>query len=390
MIRVFLWLLLALSATWWVADVIKQHGPGYVLLYYNHYSVETSVWVAMLLLFALVLLFYLSIRLLHNISRLALLARRQSVQRRLRHHRNSVQALLEQDYSAAVTEAGRVAHSRSQDAQPLLLAARAALDAGVPETASQYLQQALQLDQPPQPLLTLLRYDTLLASGQLQQAGQLLDSLLRSDGRHIAVLQRAVTAFVTAGRHDELRSLLPALSRKVPPLHVPLQRHLLLQAARCLLQQAQETGSAQAVRMVWKSFSRTIAHDPVLPWYGRALLACGERERAHKLLLRHLQAGFDKACLVPYALSVDDNDDQALAFLQDLHKRHGDSAELALARGILLLKNRQLDEARQALEHSLQLQPGAEAYRYLAAYHDRRNDEKHARQCLEKALQLAL
>ena len=27
------------------SQLLKAYGPGYVLFYYNHYSIETSVWV---------------------------------------------------------------------------------------------------------------------------------------------------------------------------------------------------------------------------------------------------------------------------------------------------------------------------------------------------------
>lgn len=67
MIRFFLLLLLFVFLGWYVAASMQENGAGFVWIYYNHYSVETSFWFFLALLLVVFIaghiLFYLCTRL---------------------------------------------------------------------------------------------------------------------------------------------------------------------------------------------------------------------------------------------------------------------------------------------------------------------------------------
>lgn len=386
MIRALLWLLATITATWFVADAVKQHGPGYVLVYFNHYSLETSVWVAILLLFALVFLFYLLVRLLHGAGKLAFLGKRHRYQRFLGHREHFIAAMLEEDWTSAVRAAEKSANSKNAQSLDELMAIKAALSAGTPEIASAWLKRAIERDKLPQPLVSILRYDLLCQQQENDRATLLLESLLHQYGSHMAVLQRAVTAFCQSRQYSQLQALLPDLAARMPHSEHGRQTALLVKVAACLFEQATTARDNKLAHKYWKRFAKSVAKDSVLPLYCRALIALGEEEKAEKMLLARLDKGFAADCLVPFAQLQHSDRDKQCARLEALQAEHDGCAELQLALGIVYLRALHLEDARQALEKSLALKPDAEAWRYLALYYDKRNDYQHARQVLEKAI----
>lgn len=385
MVRVFLLLLAGITATWLIADTIKQKGPGYVLVYYNQYSVETSVWIAVLLLFALVFLFYLLIRFFHYLLQAGLLVSHQRRKYRQRQQQRSVHAVMEQDWQQAVDLA-----DKGQTVDDWLLAAHAALAAAAWQDAESYLRKARLADSAPEPVLSILRYDLLLGREKFAEAETLLEKLLRQHKKHSGILRRAVDYYSTRHEVSALQALLPQLTRKMPPLLHQLQNRLLLQAADCLFADAENRKSIDELNYYWKTLAKSPARDVLLPLYCRKLIQLGSPIQAEKLLRSRLHKSFDENCLVPYAMLETADKAGQLAFLESLQENHRNNAQLHLAIGIMHLKQLQLSPALQAIEHSIRLRPEPEAYQALAQYYDKRNDYQHARQSMQQALALAV
>lgn len=381
MIRAFLFLLLAAGAGWFVADSMKQNGPGYVLVYYNHYSLETSVWVGILLLFLLVLLCYALIRLLQFLLHLSWKTWGFRQRRQRQWFDNSVAALLADDWAQAAKLAARV-----PDAQNLLIAGRAALNAGNTEAARAFVGQAATTESANNLPLLLLHYDIERTDHQAIPAEQLLKQLLDQHPEQVSVLQRAVAAYVQGGNAAALQKLLPQLLKKMPPLYAELQKQLLAEAGQCLLQQALQQRNVDAATAVWLKLGKTAARNNVLPEYCRVLIKLDQHKEAEKLLLTRLQAQFDEQCLVPYAMLPLETQRQ-LDYLQAMNTEHPFNGRVQLALGIVLLRDQQWDAARKAIEKSIEWRAGAEAYRYLSLYYERRGDERHARQSLMLGLE---
>lgn len=61
MIRVFLLLLSTMAGFWYIAYVLEEKGPGYVWVSYNNYSIETTFWIFVGLIVAIVGVIYATI-----------------------------------------------------------------------------------------------------------------------------------------------------------------------------------------------------------------------------------------------------------------------------------------------------------------------------------------
>lgn len=376
MIRAFLFLLLAVLAGWFVADSMKQNGPGYILLYYNHYSIETSIWVGLLALVVLVLVIYLLIHLSQSLFSLSFRAWGFRNRKQREWFDRSVKALLAGDWFTA-----RRLANRNVDFTSILLAARAALSAGNVALAKSTAQKASKLESADLKSLMLLHYDIEVAEKQSQAAFNVLQQLLAQFPQEPAVWQRAVTAYCREHAINELNSLLPTLLKKPNEFYQPLQKQLLTDAAACLINDAKKQRNLEALRVLWLKLGKSPARNSVLPLYCHALIELEQEKEARGLLLTRLEAQFDENCLTAYAQLALETSRQ-LNYLNQLDQQHPFNANIQLALGIVLLRDQQWDAARKAIEQSIALCPQSEAYRYLALYYERRGDERHARQSL--------
>lgn len=380
MIRAFILLLAILIGGWFVADSMKQLGPGYVLVYFNHYSLETSVWVGGLLLFIAVLLCYLFIRLaarLLQFSRYTLHLRSRKKRRWLE---QSISSFLQGDYA----DASRFA-LRNGQFEDYILASRAALLADDGENARAYMRQAATAEDIKLFTLSLLHYDVAEFQQQEHESTQLLQRLLEQKPQHIAVLKRAVEHYIAYRQLEYLLKLLPNLQKKQKPQHQSLQKQLLVKAARTLIAYAQQQNNEQQLQEVWHVVAKTAARNDVLADYCLALIAMKKEQEAEKLLFKRLRSTFDESCLLAYA-QLNFNSKEQLDYLQTMDQQHPYNAQLQIALAIIYMKLEQWDDAKHALDKSVQIKASRVAYEQLAIYYQKNQQVGLAQQSLHKAL----
>lgn len=380
MIRFFILLLAILGLGWLVADSMKQFGPGYILVYFNHYSLETSIWVGALLLFALVLICYLLIVLLRSLFKLSSFTFSFRDRKQRQWFEQSVNAFLQEDLTKALKLA-----SRNPQFLDLQLAVRIALQTQNIELAREYLKKAAKADDVDAFALMLLHYDIEVADQQNTAAQQVLTQLLQLQPKHPAVLGRAVTAYTKANQIQALTDLLPTLTKKVSGLLQDQQKQWLIQAGRCLIADAVKQNNQEQLKEIWFHVSKTAARNVVLPQYCQALIDLQQSKQAAKLLNERLNTVFDENCLVVYA-QLDLPFSERLQLLQMFEKQHPMNAQLQLAIGVLYLQDEQWQKAHHALNQSIAIQPSTNAYRYLAEYYHLNGNEKLMLESLQRAM----
>lgn len=381
MIRLLLLLLLSALAGWFVADSMKHFGPGYVLVYYNHYSVETSVWVGLLLLFAAVLACYIVVRLLSRIINISWRGWRFRSAKQRQSFEQSISAFLSEDWPQAIRFANR--NNRFDDA---ILAARAALQAKNIEQARLYAKKAASTDKTTLLTLLLLHFDIELAADNQQKASELLQQLIVENATHYAVLSRAVDLYCAENKTAALQELLPALVKKPASLYLDLQKACLLKAGVCLIRYYRQQNNRQALADLWQRLGKTSARNALIADYCLALIALEQEKAAEKLLSARMAAEFDPACLLPYAM-LDIDAEKQLSYLQRMDTEHPYNAQVQLALGIVYLRKQQWQAAKQTLEQSVSLQPSAKAYYYLSRYYESRGDDRNAKLSLIHGIQ---
>lgn len=383
MIRAFILLLAVLAGGWLVADSMKNLGPGYVLVYFNHYSLETSVWIGSLLLFLAVLICYLLIRVAAKLLQFARFTGQLKKGRQRQWFDRSVSSMLQEDYDSAKRYA-----LRNKQFEDFILAGRAALAATDVESARECLKKAANCEKLDIFSLSLLHYDIALSEGDQHEMDRLLPQLQEQNQQHIAVLKRTVQHYINRSRFKELQQLIEHLQKKQKGSHQALQKVLLMQAANAVIAHAVTENNPEQLQQVWQRVAKTAARNHVLPVYCKALISLKQEKEAEKLLFSRLRNTFDEACLVPYAMLSFDAKEQ-LEYLQTMDESHPYNAKLQLALAVLMMQQEEWESAKQYLDKSLLILPSREAYQYLAEYYQATQQLGLALNSMQKAMQYA-
>ena len=210
-------LLVAVLAVGGVTGNLVARDPGYVLVSYDGYSVETSIWFAALLLlaayFTVRLVLYLLTRLLQSRGMLS----RWSANRRTRGAANrttrGLLLLAEGEWSEAQRALVAAAPNAHSPLMNYLQAARAASALGDSARREALLDAALDSTPGSRLAVGLHRAELQQSNDDWVQSMTTLEELRELSPRHPVVQRLLVKALQHLGRHDRLAEVLPALQK---------------------------------------------------------------------------------------------------------------------------------------------------------------------------------
>jgi len=384
------WLLLALVALVGSVAValFALPDPGYVLIGYGKYSVETS-----LLAFVVVLVIaYFALRALAGLWHVPVRVHRWD-QRRQDHRLqrwfdDATRALSEGRYERAERRLVRLLRSRQAPLQAYLSAARAASQLGADDRRDRYLQLALQRQPDAQASILIQQAELQLASAQSDQAQTTLGRLQKLLPHNPTTLRLLMQLYLQQQDWQRLRDLLPALRRSQVLDHARWQK-LAVQVYR---ERVLEFASASDLEMLtagWKQLPPPVQQDPaLLAVYVEQLVRLGAHGRAGQLLREHLARHWEPR-LVHLFGDVKEEDaaaqqSQGERWLED----NPEDAVLLLAVAKISLRNHLWGKARSYLEASIAQQPTAEAYHLLARLLEQLEEPDKAAECYRKGLAL--
>ena len=239
--RLFVVALFALLAGVGIVALIETE-PGYLLIAYGGYTVETSFWVGIVLIGTVLFLLWMSIKLLHRLVTSPASVLNWAGERRLRQ-------------SARLTTRGLInfvegnwARSRKQmlrgakyGESPLLnyiTAARASFRLQESEAMHRYLAQAADSDPEAVFAVDIIQAELQVQGGQFEAALASLERAAKNPGKHPAVLQLLYKVYDGLGDVESMAALLPELRRhqvaspaEIDQLETSIYRDLLEQAA---------------------------------------------------------------------------------------------------------------------------------------------------------------
>ena len=384
------WLLLAIVAL--LASVaialVALPDPGYVLLGYGKYSVETSLLV-LLVIFALL---YLGLRLLAGVWHVPATVHRWESQR----HNQRLQRLFdgavidlaEGRVERAERRLARVLKSRQAPLQAYLSAARVAGQSGADERCDAYLLLARQRIPDAEITIALTRAEILLSGSQLEQAQTVLTRLHNTAPRNSQVLRLLMQLYVQQQDWQQLRSLLPEL-RHSQVLNDRQWQQLAVKVYRDRVLALSSTSGLKALKEGWKQLPPPVQQDEgLLAVYIEQLVRLGEHEQAEQLLGSRIRESWNQRLVYLYGdlQSVDASAQQALA--ERWLEQHRQDPVLLLSLAKISLRNQLWGKARSYLEASIDLQPGAEAYRLLGTLLEQLGEQDKAAECYRKGVAL--
>ncbi len=355
--RLFALFLIALLLGVGIVAIIETD-PGYVLLAYRHWTLESSLWVGILLLLFAAWVVYFVLRLIYR-----LISGQRSFFNWIEHRqaeqavRNTTRGLIsfgEGNWAAARRQVLRGMHKNEAPLLNHLIAARSSHALGESEKVREHLNAARDTQPGAGPLVELTRAELHLEAGAPKQALAMLQGMRHDAGKYPKVLELMHRAYVDLADWDGLLALLPEL-KKHKTLSVEGYDELERQVHRQRMHRASsgDAASTEMLRAAWQQVPSPLRQAPdMVAGYAAELIALGDHEAAEKVIVKGLKQGWDPVLVRQFGFLEGDQAPRRLAQAESWLSSHPEDADLLLCLGRLSARDRLWGKARDYFESS--------------------------------------
>lgn len=356
-------LFIAVLATLLLAAALAAaiaYDPGYVLIAFGNYTLETTMWVGVALLLLILLAMYCVILILHRSVRQGSIFSRWRNNWHERRGRQLTQrgllAYLEGNFERARVVLDRGANRTEMPAINYLLAARASAAHGEYKTAELYLLRAQRSDDGTDFAVAVTAAELQLRQGKLQEALDALTRLRSQSTKHPYVLKLLQDVYTNLRDWEKVIELLPEL-RKAKLLTREIAADVEARAVAACFDDMTAKKQIEKMRERWHALSRAVERDErVIAAYTRGLIALGSSDEAEILLRNFLKHHWSTSLVELYGKAQASDASRQLAQAEQWLRDKGSSASLLLCLGRLAMRNQLWAKARDYFEQSLQLE----------------------------------
>ncbi|KTD17569.1 heme biosynthesis HemY N-terminal domain-containing protein [Legionella jordanis] len=390
MIRILLIVLVLLGSVW--LGVQLNHDPGYVLLALNHWTLETTLWFAILILALVFFLLHCLLLILAGISKSPSAFRRWQARRRAQKAQAKTQrGLIEFSEGYWAQAKNNLIKALPDSDSPLLnylTAARAAQEMGDSKLRDDYLREAQQSMPDAKIAVELTQAQLQLANKQWEQALATLRHLQDLAPHHPYVLKLLMHLYREVKDWPQLIALLPEL-KKYHVLSAAGFEKLRHEAYKEALLELKRSNNTQAMLKLVDNLPKELTYDPeLMVIYCGFLLQQNKDDKAEPILRQALKKEFNNQLIAIYGrLKIND---KPLAFAESLVKKQPESSELYLCLGRLSMNDNLWGKAKGYFEKSISLKPSSEAYAELGRLLDKLGDQSGACEAYRQGLWLML
>lgn len=394
--RFYILLFIAIAVAALIGVAMAEHA-GYVLISYQNFRYESSLWASLGLLLALVLAFLIVRLLITLVATSTGLVNPWSNQNRRRRVQIAVEQgqmdLAEGRWSSAQRHLHRAAEA---DPQPLLYylgAARAANEQGRYDECDSLLERALQR-QPQAELAIALSHAQLQQDrGDTDAALVTLQAMHELHRHNPQVLRQLQRLYQQRGDWPQLIRLLPELRKdKVLPAVelAELERRAwgenLSLAPWREAEQGSDSGLA-SLDKAWKALSSAQRQEPALVLaYAEQLRRLNAEAQAEDVLRTALKREYNSHLARFYGLVRGADNGKQLQAAEGWLKQHPQDPSLLLSLGRICLQGRLWGKARDYLEASLRLQANPETCAELARLLAQLGETERSNQLFQQGL----
>ncbi len=397
--RLFLLLLVVLAAGAWVGEKMVKD-PGYVLISYDESTIETSLWVLLVVL-------TLGFVALHWAVNIFFKARFPTAKfREWRERRDARQAQGKTLKGLLALSEGRwwkaqrlLSQSAESSGQPLInyiAAARAAHEQGEDKTADELLQKARSSVPQAEVAIGITQVQIQLERGQLEPCLATLLRLRRLAPKHTYVLRLLKDVYVRLEDWQGLTNLIPELRKlkalkedEIAALEQTCYSKLLGSTLEKLPVEADSNTRLQALTKEWKSIPSSLSHDKeMIQRYIEQLVSAGSEDKAESFLQDKIKRQWDEDLVNLYGRIKGESAHKQLEVAKGWLKKNPDSAALKLTLGRLAMRNEQWGKAVDYMEESLALEKRPETYTELTRVLQHLGDNKRSLSVLQDGLAL--
>lgn len=362
--RFGLWIVVAL-----VAGAIGAHfflaDPGYVVVNFRDYIVETSVPVLLALLAAALGAVWLLRKLLAAPRRLGEAAGRYRGRRAGRQFTRGLIEMAEGNFGKGEKLLTRKVGRADAPLLNYLAAARAAQLQGKVERRDEWLRRAYEETPEAANAVLLTQAELQIANGQHEQALATLGQLEERVPGHAQALLLMGRLYSRLGDWKRLGELLPRLraQRRVP--HETLEEWSVAVYSHRITEAGDDSA---AVVEAWRGVPKPLKqHSVMRVAYVEALMRAGENEAAESEIKRMLGRRWDDGLVRLYGLVKTDHTNRQLKQVETWLAERDEDAELLLAAARLCVRSELWGKARSYLESSIAMRATPEAYREYGA-----------------------
>lgn len=379
MIRIILMFLLLLTSVG--LGVYIKDDPGYLLIAIHHWSIETTLSIAIIGLIILFVTFHILLLLLNWVRHLPNSWRQKVQKQRIQHAQATTQrGLIEFSEGYWLDARNNLIKAVPDTDTPLLnylTAARAAQEMGDNKRRDNYLREAQQVMPEATIAVELTQAQLQLANQQWEQALATLRHLQDVAPQHPYVLKLLMRLYEEVNDWPQLISLLPQLKNNkviTEDAYHRLQQQAYLKAMLDLIKQNQGDILVNFIA----SLPKQLINDPeIVEAYSRYLLSRDDHITAEALLRRCLSKQYNDQLIMIYG-QINGNNRQ-LTFAESLLKTEPRSPSLLLCLGSLCKARNLWGKAKLYFEQSIEFGPTPTAYMALGNLLEQLND--HAGAC---------
>lgn len=359
--KLFALLLIALLMGVGLIAIIETD-PGYVLVTYGSYTLETSLWIGLVLLFVLIWVIYLLIGFLrrvlgsHRVFSGWMHSRQHEKAMRLTNQ--GLLHYIEGDWQRSRKELMRGASESEAPLVNYLLSARASANLGDQEQVEAQLLAAADASKDAKTAVALTRAEIQLEAGSYRQAVRSLEEAKRNPGRYPRAMSLLKKAYIESGDAHGLAQLLPKLKK-----HQLISNDERLALERDLYgRMLREAGnSLDEVNETWHKIPASIRSDSnMIQAFAGLLVSLGGNAQAEKVILKELRNRWDTALVRLYGYVESDDAGRQLGHAESWLADHPEDPELLLCLGRLAARDKLWGKSRDYLEQGYRLHRTAE------------------------------
>ncbi|MCF6218234.1 MAG: hypothetical protein L3J62_07420 [Gammaproteobacteria bacterium] len=383
-------LLIVLIGSVLLALVATQE-PGYVLIVYQGWSIETSLTLLVATIAVSMIIGYYTIRSLAGMlgapQRFGAWRCNKQAIRSETALNNGILALFEGDWKRAEKQLIKYIKQSHSPQLSYLGAARAAHELGAFERRDKYLNQAAQVEATSNIVVGLTRARLQLEHKQYEEALALLENIYHKVPKHPSVLRLLAPLYQQLNEWQRLEDLLPALQRhqvfssnELQQLQHGCYSHLLTHYAKI--------HDYPTLNQLWHRIPKSLRQDPgIIQHYVGILLSLKREDEAEQLLRTVLQKQWHGELLTLYGRIKTSKSQAQLIHAEQWLLTHKNDPQLLLALGRICINNQLWGKAKEYLQKAVDLGQ-QEAFPLLAEVLEQLGDDELAQEYCRKGVKL--
>lgn len=377
---------LALLFSVWMG-IIMYRNPGYVLISYQDWSVETTVWFAIVVIIVLFLLSYMLLRFSSGVGSLTMYVKQWVANRRKRKARAQtilgLYDFVEGNWWASEKKLIRAAKYSDMPLINYLAAAFMAQRQHALARRDNYLLIAQKADADHPIVVGLTQARLQIFNQQWEEALATLKHLQQLRPKNAFILQLLEQAYLELKDWAGLKTLLPAL-RKRRAFSIEEINRLELKVYRELLSISKTN---RTIEIEWDRLPGYLQkHPAIVAIYAEYLLDNKQYEAAEAILKMILRKVLDDRLLELYAILPSNNPIKKLARAEGWLKANPENSALLLCLGRICKQQKLWGKARQYLEKSTRLMGSPAVHLELGQIMEMQNDLRGALDSYSKGL----